>query len=255
MTRYYIFIGFMSRRCNFFIHLSSHNSYSVNIDSKKLVYALYYPLLLLLLLWLTKLFEITQGVDLYTYGNYPLDPSHLTGIFTQPFIHENFAHLWSNSIPLLFLVWALFYFYGDISFRVFMIVWVLSGLVTWFIGRPSYHIGASGMVYGFAFFLFFSGILRRMRSLMAISAIVAFLYGSMVWSMLPIVQIWEPTVSWEGHLSGAISGLVCAIWFRKSPPYPPVEIPETEEPSSEDDSPQYWLDPVESEEESKSNQS
>lgn len=223
----------------------------MNIDSKKILYAFYYPLFFLFLLWLTKLIEITQGLDFYTYGNYPLDLSHLGGIITQPFIHESFAHLWSNSIPLLFLIWALFYFYGDISFKVFLLIWFLSGLFTWCIGRPSYHIGASGMVYGFAFFLFFSGIIRRMRSLMAISAIIAFLYGGMVWSMLPFVQLWEPNVSWEGHLSGAFSGIICTILFRNRPPFPPQELLEEEIKETDDNEVQYWLDSTENEEEPK----
>lgn len=209
----------------------------MNIETRKVVYALYYPILLTGLLWMIKILEFTSNTDLSDYGNYPLSPEHLTGILWQPLIHADFVHLWSNTVPLIFLVWSLFYFYGDIAFRVFPSLWVGSGVLTWFIGRPSFHIGASGIVYGLAFFLFFSGVVRKMRPLMALSGIVAITYGGFVWNMLPVAEIWKPELSWEGHLSGAIVGSALAIVFRKKPPQPPK--PEVEQPE-EDDMDEYW---------------
>lgn len=211
----------------------------MTLDTKKVIYSLSYSLFFLAVLWSVKLLEIVTDFDLYTYGNYPLSLRNSFGIVTQPLIHEGVMHLWSNSLPLLFMVWALFYFYGDISFKVFFFIWLASGLFTWFVGRPSYHIGASGMIYGFAFFLFFSGLLRRMRTLMALSAIVAFLYGGLVWNMLPFVEYWEPSLSWEGHLSGAFSGVVGAFLYRNHPPQPILTEDILEE---EPDSDTYWLE-------------
>ncbi|MDD2798554.1 MAG: rhomboid family intramembrane serine protease [Bacteroidales bacterium] len=211
----------------------------MNIETKKIIYALYYPIILLGILWLVKLVEITSNLDFSDFGNYPLSLDHLSGILLQPFIHENISHLWSNSIPLLFLVWSIFYFYGDISFKVFGLVWIGSGLFTWFIGRPSFHIGASGIVYGLAFFLFFSGLFRRMLPLMALSALVAFTYGGFVWNMLPVSEIWRPELSWEGHLSGAISGILLAIVYRKHSPQPVVVV---EDSKTEEIADEYWLD-------------
>ncbi|MFZ4455306.1 MAG: rhomboid family intramembrane serine protease [Bacteroidales bacterium] len=212
----------------------------MNTETKRIVYAAYYPLIFVALMWLVKLVESGSNLDLSDYGNYPLSLEHLYGIFTQPLIHGDWMHLWSNTMPLLFLIWSLFYFYGDIAFKIFPWIWVGSGLLTWLIGRPSFHIGASGMVYGIAFFLFTSGILRRMRTLMALSGIVALSYGSFVWNMFPIAEIWKPELSWEGHLSGAIAGVFLAILYRKLPPQKPVE-PETEEIDDADE-PSYWLD-------------
>jgi membrane associated rhomboid family serine protease len=213
----------------------------VNIDTRKLVYACYYPVLFLGLLWLVKLLEFSMNLDLYFLGNYPLSAEHLPGIIFQPLLHENLSHLWSNTIPLFFLIWSLFYFYGDISFKVFGLIWVGSGAFTWLIGRPSFHIGASGIVYGLVFFLFFSGLIRKMRDLMALSAIVAFLYGSLFWSMLPVVELWRPELSWEGHLSGAFAGALLAIWFRHAPPQRKPDESASQS-DSEELSDKYWID-------------
>lgn len=196
----------------------------VNHETKRLLYAFYFPGIFLFFLWLVKLLEIQFGWDLRMYGNYPLDITHLYGIILEPIVHEDVRHLWSNTLPLLFLLWALFYFYGDIYFRVFCLIWMMSGVLTWFIGRPAYHIGASGIVYGVSFFLFFSGVIRRHRSLMALSAIIAFVYGGMVWNMFPIAEYIAPETSWEGHLSGAISGTVLAVWMRKLGPQPEEDV-------------------------------
>lgn len=212
----------------------------VNIETKKLVYAAYYPLLFVGLLWLVKLVEYFTNSDFSDLGNYPRSIEHISGILVQPFIHGDFWHLWSNTVPLLFLIWALFHFYGDISFKVSLYIWLGSGVLTWIIGRPSFHIGASGLVYGIAFFLFFSGILRKMRTLMALSGIVALTYGGFVWNMLPVSEIWKPELSWEGHLSGAIVGTVLAIAYCKHPPQP-IEV--IDEPISEEEPIyEYWLE-------------
>lgn len=187
-------------------------------DSKRILYALYFPCSFLLLLWGIEVLGVQFGVEFERYGIYPRDFYQLYGIFLEPLIHDGFSHLWSNTVPLFLLLWALFFFYGEICFRVFGLVWVLSGLLTWVIGRPAYHIGASGLIYGVAFFLFFSGIIRRSRALMALSAIVAFIYGSIVWNMFPISELISPEISWEGHLSGAISGLALAYLYRNQGP-------------------------------------
>jgi len=145
--------------------------------------------------------------------------------------------LFSNSIPLLVLGWCLFYFYRDLGYGVFPILWILSGIFTWIFGRYSWHIGASGLVYSLTFFLFFSGIFRRYIPLMAVSLMIVFLYGSTVWGMFPIAEYVDPTISWEGHFSGAISGFLCALIFRKQGPQKPkpVEEEEDEEEDSEEE--------------------
>ena len=206
----------------------------MKVETKRIVYAFLFPCFFVLVLWL--IFFLEQGLDAdwRHWGIYPRSLQGLRGIFTEIFIHSGAKHLFSNSVPLIILGWFLFYFYNEIGFRVFPVLWLLSGLLTWCIGRESWHIGASGLVYALSFFLFFSGIFRRYIPLLAISLLVAFLYGSMLWNMFPIAEIIDPNVSWEGHLSGAISGLIGAFIFRNYGPQKPIEIEEEEE-SEEDE--------------------
>jgi len=200
----------------------------LKIEKKRILYALFFPALFLILLWLLLFVEKSLGADWIRGGIYPGKISGLWGVITSPLIHADANHLFSNSIPLLVLSWCLFYFYRDLGYGVFPILWILSGLFTWILGRVSWHIGASGLIYSLSFFLFFSGIFRRYIPLMAVSLMVVFLYGSSVWNMFPVAEIVDPSVSWEGHLAGAISGFLCALIFRKQGPQNPPE-PEEEE--------------------------
>ena len=199
-----------------------------------MLYAALFPCILLIILWMIRLWEWNFQTDLHWMGVYPRTGSGLLGILTEPFIHADAKHLFSNSVPLLVLCWCLFYFYKDSGYAVFPILWILSGVITWFIGRESWHIGSSGVIYGLSFFLFFSGIIRRSVPLMAISILVVFLYGSMVWNMLPVWELIEENVSWEGHLSGAFSGFLCACLFRKYGPQRPEDPFENEENEDSD---------------------
>jgi membrane associated rhomboid family serine protease len=103
------------------------------------------------------------------------------------------------------------------------------------LGRESWHIGASGLIYALSFFLFFSGIFRKHIPLLAVSLLVAFLYGSMVWNMFPVAELVDSSVSWEGHLSGAISGLICAGIFKGYGPQKPEEDEEEDEEEEEEE--------------------
>ena len=153
-------------------------------------------------------------LNLYKYGVYPRNPSGLKGVLFSPFLHSGFEHLINNSIPILVLGTSLFYFYKDLAGKVIFWSWLMAGIWLWVSGRENFHIGASGIVYALASFLFFSGLFRRQKQLIAISLLVTFLYGSMVWGILPI----EEGISFEGHLWGAVSGLVLAIYFKKQGP-------------------------------------
>ena len=196
--------------------------------------ALLPAMVIVAIIWLS--FMITHaGVSDWNYSNLgikPGDVSGLKGIIFSPFLHSSFSHLWSNTLSLLILIWLLFYFYSRIAFSTLLYLWVLSGAVTWVIGRDSYHVGASGLVFAILFFLFFSGLFRKYIPLVAVSMIVAFIYGGTVWSIFPITEMVDASISWEGHLSGAISGLLLALIFRKQGPQKPVE---TWEEESDDD--------------------
>jgi membrane associated rhomboid family serine protease len=204
---------------------------NLKVEKKQILYAFFFPALFIIILWLILLVEKVWVADWSYLGIYPGKLSGLLGIFTSPLIHADVKHLFSNSVSLLVLSWCLFYFYKDLGYGVFPILWILSGIFTWIFGRDSWHIGASGLTYSLSFFLFFSGIIRRYIPLMAVSMIVVFLYGSTVWSMFPVAEIVDPSISWEGHLSGAISGFLCALIFRKDGP----QNPETEEEEEDED--------------------
>lgn len=183
------------------------------------------PLLFIVCLWTIALVEYILSIKFSFLGVYPRTVKGLPGILLMPFIHADFQHLFSNSVPLLVMGTAIIYFYRSLSYRVFIIVWLVSGLLVWFAGRPSYHIGASGVVYGLAAFLFVSGAIRRNPRLAAISLVVVFLYGGLIWGVLPI---W-PAISWEGHLFGSVAGTICAFLYRKQGPQRKIYSWELEE--------------------------
>ena len=170
-----------------------------------------YPLLFVILIWLVFWFEIRFGFDFNYLGIRPRDLTGLRGILLSPFIHADIKHLFNNSIPLLILSMALFYFYRDISWKILIYGLLLTGFFTWLIGRPANHIGASGVIYLLASFLFFKGIFSRFYRLMALSFIVVFSYGGMMWFVMPV----DPSISWEGHLSGFAVGLLFAFIYKQ----------------------------------------
>lgn len=178
-----------------------------------------YPVLFVLLIWIVFWFEVRFGISFNDFGVRPREIKGLRGILFSPFIHGDLKHLFNNTIPLFVLSMALFYFYKRISWQVLLFGLLLTGILTWAIGRPANHIGASGIIYMLAAFLFFKGIFSKHYRLVALSLIVVFLYGGMLWYVAPI----DPKISWEGHLSGLISGFALSLIYRtniaKSPKY------------------------------------
>lgn len=177
---------------------------------KRVLDAFYIPVIFVVVIWVIKIIESVLHVRWVHGGILPRHTEGLTGILTSPLLHGSFSHLSSNTAPLLVLGGCLFYFYKRISWVVLLLLWLLSGLFTWCIGREAWHIGASGMIYALAFFLFFSGIFRKYIPLLIVSVLIVFLYGGLVWGLLPTSSY----VSWEGHLSGAVAGYAVARLFR-----------------------------------------
>lgn len=169
------------------------------------------PLGFVLSLWVVFWIEIRFGVRFKHFGILPGKLEGILGIITGPWIHSGLSHLSNNSLPMLFLLAALFYFYKPIAMRVLFIGLVLTGLLTWLIGRPSWHIGASGLIYMLVSFIFFKGVQSRIYPLIAVALTVVFLYGGLFWYLFPL----DPKISWEGHSAGFIIGLVLALIFRK----------------------------------------
>lgn len=172
----------------------------------------FFPVAFVFVLWVVKSIEVVFHKELFRFGLYPREVKGLIGVLAAPLLHGDFSHLFSNTIPLLVLGAGLFYFYRQIGYKVFLFIYLVSGLWVWISARPSYHIGASGVVYGLATFLFLSGVIRQHKYLMAFSLFVVFLYGSLIWGILPLQQ----GISWESHLMGALAGIVCAIYYRKT---------------------------------------
>ena len=183
-------------------------------EKKELLRILSFPLIFLFLMWITKIIECYFDASFISFGVYPQTLKGLRGILFSPFIHKDITHLFNNSYPILFLGGLLCGVYKKISLKIFTYLFFISGFWLWIIGRPSFHIGASGMIYALASFLFFSGVFRKNSKLAAVSLIIIFLYGSMIWGILPTK---EP-ISWEGHLSGFVSGILLAFFYKGEGP-------------------------------------
>lgn len=170
-------------------------------------------------LWLVKLFEVEFQLDFSEWGVFPLSGKGLRGILFSPLIHANFEHLVANTLPIFILTFSLFFFYRRSAYPIFISIYLLSGFFVWLGGREALHIGVSGVIYGLAAFLFFSGVISRNIRLLTISMIVALIYGGMFWGIFPV----KPDISWESHLWGGVSGFGLALLYQKSAPPNPEE--------------------------------
>jgi membrane associated rhomboid family serine protease len=192
---------------------------------------LIYPVLMVLSLWLVFWYQVRVDSGIRNYGIRPNELAGLLGVFTSPFLHGDASHLYNNTIPIFVFAMALFFFYPKIAWRVLLLGVLCSGTLTWIIADRGNHIGASGLIYVLFGFIFFKGIFAKHYRLIALSFLVVFLYGSMVWYVFPIKQ----GMSWQGHLSGLITGFIFALIFRKQIAKPEKYVWEQEDYSEEDD--------------------
>jgi membrane associated rhomboid family serine protease len=221
----------------------------MNSEKRQLIQSFYFPLFFVALMWLVKGSEWYFEINLSNFGILPRNFSGLKGIFFSPFIHGDLKHLFNNTLPMVILGSALFYFYREIAVKVFFLIFLIGNIWLWALGREAYHIGASGIIYGLSSFLFFSGIWRKQAQLAVISMLVVFLYGSLVWGIFPSK---EP-VSFEGHLTGTLAGLVLSFYYKKEGPsrkkYTWEENPQEEDVDEENP---YWELPEQPKEENES---
>ena len=173
------------------------------------------PLLFVLSIWTVYWFEIKFHYKWSEFGIYPRTYEGLRGIVFSPFLHGSIEHLYSNTIPAFLLMASLRYFYRENFWKVLGYGIILSGTLTWLIGRESYHIGASGLIYVLVSFMFFKGLRSQYYRLVALSLVIIMLYGGMIWYVFPDI---EEGISWEGHLAGFLTGFGMAILF-KTPDY------------------------------------
>lgn len=190
-----------------------------------------------LLIWSVMLVEYLLGENFYTLGVNPQSVSGLIGIIAAPLIHGSVEHALGNTLPILLLGSMLLYGYPKSRWWVLTIVWLASGIGVWFFARESYHVGASGLTHGIFFFLVIAGILRHDARSSALLMVAFFMYGTMFWTIFPH----EPGVSFEYHLFGAISGVVCALAFSHRDPKP---VRKTYDWEGEDDTIDDEEDPI-----------
>lgn len=178
------------------------------------------PFIVVFTIWFVFWLDLKFNFNFNKYGILPRTVKGLRGIVFSPFLHSGTSHLINNSIPLVVLISGLLYFYKKIALKVLVYGTIFTGILTWIIGRESYHIGASGIVYLLFSFIFFSGIIRKHYRLIAFSLVIIFLYGSMMWYVFPIKE----GISWEGHLSGFIIGLLLSVFYRRIGPQKPIYV-------------------------------
>lgn len=207
-------------------------------DRTKLLDALLWSSIFILLFIISFYGSRYINVSLIDFG---VEPRTLKGLLHMPtmlFVHASPEHLWNNVLAFFILTTTLFFFYYEIAIPVFLIMWVFSPVLLFVIGRDNVHVGASVLIYAEFAFLFFSGIFRRNLNMKRISMAVGFVYGYTVWYMFPI----EQQVSWEGHVSGFICGIMLAWYFRKQGPQEPVYRHEVEPELSDEDP--FWLETI-----------
>jgi len=187
----------------------------MNNKLSHIINLLFIPILFVIAIWFVKGFELIYDTHFYEYGIKSLDINRISGIFSFPFIHADFNHLINNTYPIIILGGIISSVYKDISNRVFLFSYLLSGTLLWFFGNPEEDvIGASGIVYALASFVLVSGFIKKQPRLTILSFLVIFIYGSMFWGMLPMPN----KISWEGHLSGFVAGILIAVLFRNKGP-------------------------------------
>ncbi|HUR29932.1 MAG TPA: rhomboid family intramembrane serine protease [Saprospiraceae bacterium] len=184
-------------------------------------------------IWIIHLLQVILGISFIRLGVFPRAIEGLPGILTSPLIHGSWEHLFYNSISFLILGAIIFWFYPKIALRSFIFLYLLSGLGVWFFAQPnSYHIGASGLVYGMVSLVFWNGIFRRNLKATVLALIILVLYAGYFGGIVP----GKEGISWESHLLGAIAGILLAWYYKKD-----IEEDELPEPVMEEEEKEYFL--------------
>ena len=166
---------------------------------------------LVAVMWAVEVIDLVPGIDVDRWGIRPRQLRGLIGIGTAPFLHNGFPHLISNTIPFLILGFVIAASGIQRFVQVTVIVMVVGGLGTWLIGPTnSIHIGASGLVFGYLTYLLSRAIFEKKILYLLGGMVVLFLYGSVLWGLIP-----KPGISWQGHLFGAVGGIVAAWTLHK----------------------------------------
>jgi membrane associated rhomboid family serine protease len=163
------------------------------------------------LAWGVEIIDFFLGGNLNRFGILPRNGSGLLGILFAPLLHGDFAHLISNTVPFIALGWLVMVRRTSDFFVVTAIALLLGGLGTWLFGAPGYHIGASGLIFGYLGFLLLRGYFERSVFSILFSVFVGVVYGGLLWGVLPN----QVGISWEGHLFGFLGGVAAAKILAK----------------------------------------
>ncbi len=185
---------------------------SLSNFSRKIWSSLTFAFQVTAVMWAIQAFQYFLNFDLGRFGVFPRTDFGLRGIIFSPFIHANWEHLMANTPPLFALVTLIQFFYRRVALPSMLTIYLLTGAAVWAFGRPVFHIGASGVIYGLVAFVFWTGIFRRNLKSIALALLVAFYYGSMFLGILP----GQEGISWESHLLGGIVGIFVAFIFKGS---------------------------------------
>jgi membrane associated rhomboid family serine protease len=205
-------------------------------QKQRILKSLRLPFQFVVVMWGVYLFEAFANLDFGAYGVFPREFSGLKGVIFAPLVHDNFQHLTSNSAPIFVLSFIIMYFYRRVAVRSMMMIYLLTGFAVWLFARKVFHIGASGVVYGFLSFVFWSGIFRRSLKSIILALIVTVLYSGYLGGILPN----QEGISWESHLLGAVVGIFTAYWYKEE-----IEADDNQQPPSwegEDQTTSYFLD-------------
>ncbi len=169
-------------------------------------------------MWIVFLFEIKYGFNFNDYSIYPRRIESLSGVLASPFLHSDVSHITNNTLSFFVLMTLVRFFYRKNYLKIFLLAILLSGLLTWIIARPAYHLGMSGVIYVLASFIISKSFFSKQYNLIALAFVVIFIYGSMIWYVFPV----DTNISWEGHLSGLISGVILSFFFKNEAVKPKV---------------------------------
>jgi membrane associated rhomboid family serine protease len=206
---------------------------SLDFEKELFFHSIFKSVIIVAILWVAFLLNDIFGLHWNDFGLLPRNIDGLLGIITMPFLHGGYSHLSSNSVPLLVLLFSVFYFFHRKATLILVMTWFMAGILTWIIGTEGVHVGASGVVYALAFFLITISVLKQETRLMAYSLVIIFLYGSIVWGFFP--QLFpDKHISWEGHLAGAITGVILAFFYKNEGPVKKVYFEEESEEGEEE---------------------
>ena len=206
----------------------------------KLIDSLVWPLVIVVVIWLAFFLNLRYHLDWNHFGMHPRQIEGLLGIFTMPFLHGDFDHLFSNTIPLLLSMGFIYLYFNEKKYSILIYNTLVTGGLLWIIGESgTNHIGASGLVYAFIFFMITHAFITRNKETMAASFVLIFLYGSLIYGIFPEYgQLIGKNISWEGHLSGALSGILFAFIYRKDGPQKKIYFENDED--DDDDDFEFW---------------